>query len=80
MRIAYREPVVYNLAVLRELGKQVYISEKLAPPTNPLLSLFRENPVDCQPNESPPVTEINNFKFSLYLSNFHNSLFNITIR
>jgi len=35
MRIAYREPVVYNLAVLRELGKQVYISEKLAPPTNP---------------------------------------------
>lgn len=32
---AYREPVAYNLAVIREIGKQVYIAEKLAPPTNP---------------------------------------------
>lgn len=31
---AYREPIVYNLAVAREVAKQVYISEKLAPPTN----------------------------------------------
>lgn len=31
---AYREPVVHNLAVLREVAKQVYISEKLAPPTD----------------------------------------------
>lgn len=32
--IAYREPIVYNLAVVREIGKQVYINEKLAPPTS----------------------------------------------
>ncbi|KAK9894380.1 hypothetical protein P389DRAFT_146072 [Cystobasidium minutum MCA 4210] len=31
---SYREPIVYNLAVVREIGKQVYINEKLAPPTN----------------------------------------------
>lgn len=31
---SYREPVVYNLAVVREIGKQVYIAEKLAPPTD----------------------------------------------
>ncbi|KAL7004430.1 hypothetical protein EMMF5_006050 [Cystobasidiomycetes sp. EMM_F5] len=31
---SYREPVVHNLAVLREVAKQVYISEKLAPPTD----------------------------------------------
>ena len=29
---AYREPVVYNLSVARELAKQVYIAENLAPP------------------------------------------------
>lgn len=32
---AYREPIVYNLSVIREIGKQVYIQEKLAPPTQP---------------------------------------------
>merc|ERR1712093_683064 len=31
---SYREPIVYNFAVAREVAKQVYISEKLAPPTN----------------------------------------------
>ena len=33
--IAYREPIVHNLQVAREVAKQVYIAEKLAPPTNP---------------------------------------------
>jgi len=28
----YREPVTYNLSVLKELLKKVYISESLAPP------------------------------------------------
>lgn len=28
----YREPVTYNFAVLKELLKQVYIKESLAPP------------------------------------------------
>ena len=32
--LAYREPVVYNLAVVREVAKQVYVAEGLAPPTN----------------------------------------------
>ena len=31
---AYREPVVYNLAVARELLKQVYLAENLRPPTS----------------------------------------------
>lgn len=31
---AYKEPIVYNFAVAREVAKQVYIAEKLAPPTN----------------------------------------------
>jgi len=30
----YREPVLYNLSVAREFFKQVYIREKLAPPTS----------------------------------------------
>ncbi|BGP38568.1 hypothetical protein JCM10450v2_002517 [Rhodotorula kratochvilovae] len=30
---AYREPVVYNAQVAKELVKQVYIAEKLAPPS-----------------------------------------------
>ncbi|KZT57941.1 hypothetical protein CALCODRAFT_495605 [Calocera cornea HHB12733] len=29
---SYREPLFYNLAVARELAKQVYVAEKLAPP------------------------------------------------
>jgi F-type H+-transporting ATPase subunit g len=29
---AYREPVLYQLSVARELAKQVYIAENLAPP------------------------------------------------
>jgi F-type H+-transporting ATPase subunit g len=31
---AYREPVMYNLAVTREVLKQVYVREGLAPPTS----------------------------------------------
>jgi hypothetical protein len=30
----YREPVVYNFKVFTSLCRQVYIAEKLAPPTN----------------------------------------------
>jgi len=30
----YREPVMYNLSVARELLKQVYVAERLAPPTS----------------------------------------------
>ncbi|GAA6054202.1 hypothetical protein JCM3770_001388 [Rhodotorula araucariae] len=30
---AYREPVVYNAQVAKELLKQVYVAEKLAPPS-----------------------------------------------
>ncbi|KZO91111.1 hypothetical protein CALVIDRAFT_489552 [Calocera viscosa TUFC12733] len=29
---SYREPLFYNLAVARELAKQVYVAERLAPP------------------------------------------------
>ncbi|TFK21243.1 hypothetical protein FA15DRAFT_598216 [Coprinopsis marcescibilis] len=29
---SYKEPLVYNLAVARELVKQVYVAERLAPP------------------------------------------------
>lgn len=32
--IGYKEPVLYNLAVTRELFKQVYIRESLTPPTS----------------------------------------------
>ncbi|THG93385.1 hypothetical protein EW145_g8391, partial [Phellinidium pouzarii] len=31
---SYREPLVYNLSVGRELLKQIYIAERLAPPTS----------------------------------------------
>ena len=31
---AYAEPIVYNLKVAGSLAKQVYIAEKLAPPTS----------------------------------------------
>ncbi|GAA6003158.1 F1F0 ATP synthase subunit g [Rhodotorula paludigena] len=30
---AYREPVFYNAAVAKEIAKQVYVAEKLAPPS-----------------------------------------------
>ena len=30
----YREPLMYNLSVARELLKQVYVAERLAPPTS----------------------------------------------
>ncbi|GAA6011254.1 hypothetical protein JCM10207_008279 [Rhodosporidiobolus poonsookiae] len=30
---AYKEPVFYNAAVAKELAKQVYVAEKLAPPS-----------------------------------------------
>jgi hypothetical protein len=36
---AYREPVIYNLAVTRELFKQIYIKEGLHPPS---IAAFRE--------------------------------------
>ncbi|KAK0202885.1 hypothetical protein DFS33DRAFT_1262365 [Desarmillaria ectypa] len=29
---AYREPIVYNFAIVRSLAKQVYVAESLAPP------------------------------------------------
>ena len=32
--LAYRKPLLYNLSVGRELLKQVYIAERLQPPTN----------------------------------------------
>ena len=32
--LAYREPLLYNLSVGRELLKQVYIAERLQPPTS----------------------------------------------
>lgn len=32
--VGYREPIMYNLAVARELAKQVYVAERLAPPTS----------------------------------------------
>ena len=31
---AYRDPLIYNLSVTRELLKQVYIAERLQPPTS----------------------------------------------
>lgn len=31
---AYRQPVMYNLSVARELLKQVYVAERLQPPTD----------------------------------------------
>jgi len=31
---SYREPLVYNLSVGRELLKQVYLAERLQPPTS----------------------------------------------
>jgi len=31
---SYRQPVMYNLSVARELLKQVYVKERLQPPTN----------------------------------------------
>jgi len=31
---SYRQPVVYNLSVARELLKQVYVAERLQPPTD----------------------------------------------
>ncbi|GAA5950767.1 hypothetical protein JCM8115_004967 [Rhodotorula mucilaginosa] len=30
---SYKEPIFYNLAVAREVAKQVYVGEKLAPPS-----------------------------------------------
>ncbi|KAI0784445.1 mitochondrial ATP synthase g subunit-domain-containing protein [Abortiporus biennis] len=35
---SYRQPIVYNLSVARELLKQVYVAERLQPPTS--LSTF----------------------------------------
>ena len=31
---AYKEPIFYNFAVAREVAKQVYIAERLAPPSS----------------------------------------------
>lgn len=30
--VAYRQPLLYNAAVAREVAKQIYIAENLAPP------------------------------------------------
>ena len=32
--VAYREPLLYNFAVAREFLKQVYVAERLQPPTS----------------------------------------------
>ena len=32
--VAYRQPLVYNFSVFRELLKQVYVAERLQPPTS----------------------------------------------
>lgn len=32
--VAYRDPLLYNFSVTRELLKQVYIAERLQPPTS----------------------------------------------
>jgi F-type H+-transporting ATPase subunit g len=32
--VAYRQPLLYNLAVAREFLKQIYTAERLAPPTS----------------------------------------------
>jgi hypothetical protein len=32
--VAYRQPLLYNLAVTREFLKQIYTAERLAPPTS----------------------------------------------
>lgn len=32
--IAYRQPLTYNLTVARELLKQVYVAERMQPPTS----------------------------------------------
>ena len=37
--VAYREPLLYNFAVAREFLKQVYVAERLQPPTS--LSAFQ---------------------------------------
>lgn len=31
---AYKEPILYNAAVARELAKQIYVAENLRPPTS----------------------------------------------
>jgi len=31
---SYRQPVMYNLSIARELLKQVYVAERLQPPTD----------------------------------------------
>ena len=33
MSLAYREPLTYNFAVFREVLKQVYVAERLQPPS-----------------------------------------------
>lgn len=33
-RAAYRQPLVYNFSVFREILKQVYVAERLQPPTS----------------------------------------------
>ena len=30
--VAYQQPILYNLAVTRELAKQIYVAERLQPP------------------------------------------------
>ena len=39
MRIAYKQPLLYHLAVTKEVLKQIYVAEGLQPPT---LSAVRE--------------------------------------
>lgn len=34
MNVAYSAPITHNLAVAREVAKQVYVAERLAPPTS----------------------------------------------
>ena len=34
LRLAYRQPLLYNFSVAREFLKQVYVAERLQPPTS----------------------------------------------
>lgn len=56
MSTAYREPVFGNLAVAREVLKQVYVAEKLAPPSLAQVSSTCSSLPVCSP--SGPLTDI----------------------
>ncbi|TNY18540.1 mitochondrial ATP synthase g subunit-domain-containing protein [Rhodotorula diobovata] len=49
---AYREPVVYNAQVAKELAKQVYIAEKMSPPSFAQVSYTFRQFAQSAPNPS----------------------------